>query len=190
MGALEGKVIAITGAASGIALVTAQEAAKRGASLALADISTDALTKVVEDLKARGVNVVGSTVDITSSQSVDAWIKATVEHFGRLDGAANIAGAESRKGANDGFTGIADITDEAWNFVIGVNLTGTFHCLRAEFNAMTAGGSIVNISSIAGLMGRVGLGAYSAAKHGIIGLTKTAAKEVGKKGIRVNAVCP
>ncbi|KIW14494.1 hypothetical protein PV08_07278 [Exophiala spinifera] len=189
MAQLEGKVIAITGAGSGIGAATARLAAARGASLSLCDINEDALTKVVAELKGKGVNVIGQRVDVSSSDSVDAWTATTVEHFGRLDGAANIAGVE---GAPDGkvFAKIVDITNEHWDHIMGINLKGLFYCLRAQLRVMDRGAAILNVASIAGLMGRPNIAAYSTSKHGVVGLTRTAAKEVGERGIRVNAIAP
>jgi len=180
----EGKVVAITGAASGIALALTKLLASRGARLALADIQADALNKLVEDLKAQGVEATGTIVDVSSSTAVDNWIASTVKHFGTLDGAANIAGIEL------GFTNIEDLKNETWDKMIAVNLTGVMYCVRAEIRVMKRGASIVNAASLAGIMGRPGIGAYACSKHGVVGLTKTVAKEVGAKGIRVNAIAP
>ncbi|EXJ81775.1 hypothetical protein A1O1_07840 [Capronia coronata CBS 617.96] len=189
MAQLQGKVIAITGAGSGIGLATARECARRGASLSLCDINQDAVNSVVSEIKAKDVDVIGSRVDVSSSDGVNAWIAETMKHFGKLDGAANIAGVE---GKADGkvFANIVDITDDHWNFILGVNLTGLFYCLRAELRVMERGASVLNVTSIAGLMGRPGIAAYSSSKHGVVGLTRTAAKEVGGRGIRVNAIAP
>jgi NAD(P)-dependent dehydrogenase (short-subunit alcohol dehydrogenase family) len=107
--------------------------------------------------------------------------------LGKLDGAANIAGVEGKHGV---FTNFIDMKNEEWDYIISINLTGLMYCLRAELRVMEKGASIVNAASIAGLMGRPGIGAYSVSKHGVVGLTKTAAKEVGPQGIRVNAVAP
>ncbi|KIX95732.1 uncharacterized protein Z520_08440 [Fonsecaea multimorphosa CBS 102226] len=190
MAQLQGKVIAISGAGSGIGLATARECADRGAILALSDINPELLNKVVEELEAKkDVKVKGTVVDVSDSQSVDAWIVDTVEHFGRLDGAANVAGVETRPGQQR-FSRITDISDDHWDFVNRINLTGTFYCLRAELRVIQAGGSIVNVSSMAGLIGVYGLGSYVASKHGVIGLSRTAAKEFGEKGIRVNVLAP
>ena len=189
MAQLQGKVIAVTGAGSGIGLATARECANRGASLALSDLNQALLEEIVEELKTKHVKVTGRKVDVSDSESVDAWITDTVKYFGHLDGAANVAGVETKSGVQR-FSKIADISNDAWDFVIQINLTGTFYCLRAELNTMQQGGSIVNISSVAGLIGQYGLGTYVASKHGVIGLSRTAAKEYGEKGIRVNALAP
>ncbi|KAI1615943.1 oxidoreductase [Exophiala viscosa] len=180
----KGKTVAVTGAASGIALALTKVLAQRGANLALADVQKANLDKVVSDLKGQGVEVIGTVVDVSSSDAVDRWIASTVEHFGSLDGAANIAGIEL------GFTNIADLKNETWDRMIAINLTGLMYCVRAQIRVMKRGASIVNASSLSGITGRPGLGAYVCSKHGVVGLTKTVAKEVGSQGIRVNAVAP
>lgn len=189
MAQLQGKVIAITGAGSGIGAATARECAKRGASLSLCDINTAQLDKVVSELRGQGVKVTGAKVDVSKSSEVDAWIADTVKQFGRLDGAANVAGVEGPPGGKV-FANIVDISDEHWDFIMDINLKGVFYCLRAQLRAMDRGASILNVASMAGLMGRPGIAAYSSSKHGVVGLTRTAAKEVGERGIRVNALAP
>jgi len=184
MASFEGKVVAVTGAASGIALALTHQLAERGAKLSLADVQEGPLNSLVDGLKAKGVDVIGTKLDVSKSQQVNDWIAATVTHFGKLDGAANIAGIEL------GFTSFEDLTDEIWDKMIAVNLSGVMYCVRAQIRAMKSGGSIVNAASLAGIMGRPGIGAYACSKHGVVGLTKTAAKEVGINGIRVNAVAP
>ncbi|KEF62061.1 uncharacterized protein A1O9_00033 [Exophiala aquamarina CBS 119918] len=181
---LNDKVIAITGAASGIGLAVAEMVATLGGKLALADIDEMALHKTVTSLKSQGYTVIGDVVDVASSNAVDAWIGGVLQQFGRLDGAANIAGVQSS------FQNVEDFSNDAWDRVIAVNLTGVMYCVRAQIRAMKNGGSIVNAASLAGVIGRPGISAYSSSKHGVVGLTKTAAKEVGVKGIRVNAVAP
>lgn len=125
-------------------------------------------------------------VDVRKQDTVDAWIKKTIDTFGKLDGAANLAGV---------FKAPSDKTieteDEAnWDFMMDVNLKGLMHCLKAELPQMGQGGSIVNAASILGVTGGLGSAAYSSSKHGVVGLTRSAAKEVGKKGVRVNAIAP
>ena len=183
-----GKVVAITGAASGIAAATAKLLASRGASLSLADVQQEALeTQAAEIKQTYHVEVITYVVDVRHAEEVDAWIGKTIEHFGRLDGAANLAGVLGRHLGK--FT-IAEQDEDDWNFVLGVNLTGVMHCLRAQMRVIEKGGSIVNAASIAGLIGRPKSAAYAASKHGVIGLTRTAAKEIGKDSTRVNAIAP
>ncbi|KAK0365924.1 hypothetical protein LTR91_006993 [Friedmanniomyces endolithicus] len=183
---MEGKVIAITGGASGIGLSLAKLLAQRGAKLSIADVALENLDKAagtLEDLVASPDHVFTRVCDVRQLSQVQDWLKATVEKFGRLDGAANLAGVFG-KGA------IEELEEDVWDFVIGVNLTGVMHCLKAELKLMTKGASIVNAASISGLRGQAGSGAYCASKHGVVALTRVAAVESGKKGIRVNAVAP
>jgi NAD(P)-dependent dehydrogenase (short-subunit alcohol dehydrogenase family) len=188
MSSLQDKVIAITGAASGIGLALTKLVAARGAKLALADMQREALDDLVAQLKSSGVEAVGTCVNVTRSQEVDDWITATKAHFGRLDGAANLAGVSGKTGVS---ANIWEQRNDEWDFILAVNLTGLMYCVRAQVGVMEKGASIVNAASVAGLIGRPGIGAYAASKHGVVGLTKTVAKEVGPaKGIRVNAVAP
>jgi NAD(P)-dependent dehydrogenase (short-subunit alcohol dehydrogenase family) len=179
-----GKVIAITGAASGIGLALTHHLASLGASLSLADISSTPLENLTTELRAAGTKVFSTTLDVSSSSAVDAWITSTISHFGHLDGAANLAGIGMD------FTDVADVTDDLWGRVLAVNLSGTMFCVRAQMRVMQRGASIVNAASMAGVRGRPGLGPYVCAKHGVVGLTRTVAWEVGEVGVRVNAVAP
>ncbi|KID81488.1 oxidoreductase, short chain dehydrogenase/reductase [Metarhizium guizhouense ARSEF 977] len=188
MANLQNKVIAITGGASGIVLAVAKQCAAFGASLALADIQEIPLKQVEATLTADGVDVMATKVDVSHSGEVTAWVGAIMNRFGRLHGAANLTGVESNRAGV--FANLEDLDDSVWNLIMSINLTGLFFCLRAQLKAMEAGASIVNAASIAGLIGRPGLDAYSVSKHGVVGLTKTAAKEAGEKGIRINAVAP
>ena len=186
MTSLQGKVIAITGAASGIGLQVSLLCASRGASLALCDIQSTPLQTLATDLSSTGTNVLATTVDISSSTQVNAWITSILSHFGHLDGAANIAGTEG----NPPISSIIDMTDEQWDFIIRVNLTGMMYCLRAQLRVMGKGASIVNAASMVGLVGRPGMTAYSVSKHGVVGLTRSVAREAGVRGVRVNAFAP
>ncbi|OAG37864.1 hypothetical protein AYO21_07970 [Fonsecaea monophora] len=187
MASLQGKVIAITGAASGIGKALSKICASRGATLALADIQDEDLKQVVSEISRTGAKVVGTKVDVASSKAVDDWITSTSQKFGRLDGAANLAAVDGKTRL---FADLTDTTDEEWDYVLSINLTGLMYCVRAQLRVMKAGASIVNVSSLAGVMGRNGISAYSTSKHGVVGLTRTVAKDVGPKGIRVNAIAP
>jgi NAD(P)-dependent dehydrogenase (short-subunit alcohol dehydrogenase family) len=185
--ALQGKVFAITGAASGIGLAAAHYLAQRGASLSLADIAMSNLNVALEELRYGNpsVKIIATAVDITNAGEVDKWVQTTIDRLGGLDGAANLAGIFIESGK-----GISDMEDQIWEKIIAVNLTGAMHCLRAQLRVIKDGGSIVNATSVAGMTGSAQFPAYSTSKHGVIGLTKCAAKEVGHRHVRVNVICP
>ncbi|RKU44968.1 hypothetical protein DL546_006944 [Coniochaeta pulveracea] len=185
---LSGKVYAVTGGASGIGLATAKLLAARGATVCIADVDPEAMKKAEAHFSAASSQKYSITrVDVSQRSEVDAWIDGVVEKFGRLDGAANIAGII---GKYHGKREVAELDDDDWNRIISVNLTGTMYCLRAELRKIVDGGSIVNITSIHGLKGFAKFAAYDASKHGVIGLTRAAAQEVGPREIRINAVAP
>ncbi|KAI9728057.1 MAG: hypothetical protein M1834_007871 [Cirrosporium novae-zelandiae] len=190
MASLQGKVFTVTGAASGMGKSTAKLLASRGATVSLTDIQDELLNTVAEEIKKEnnGAKVLTMKTDIRDRNQVDAWIKTTVDELGPIDGCANIAGIFGR---NNLYVPIEKQDEDDWKFIIDVNLTGTMHCLRAQLGAMnSAGGSIVNCSSVLGVIGGATNGAYTASKHGIIGLTRSAAKEVGSRNIRVNVISP
>ncbi|VUC20892.1 unnamed protein product [Clonostachys rosea] len=184
---LKGKVYAITGGASGIGYGTAQMLSSRGATVCIADIDPKAMGEAEDYFTRRDVPFMISRVDVSKRAQVDAWIDSVIREYGRLDGAANVAGVI---GKVHGLTAVEDMEDDEWDKIIAVNLTGTMYCMRAEIRNLVKGGSIVNVSSIHGVRGFARHSAYDASKHGIIGLTKAAAQEVGDRGIRVNAVGP
>lgn len=162
MASLEGKVIAITGAGSGIGKATAHLLAARGATLSLADINKEPLEAVVADIqkttpKAR---IHYQSVNVSKSSEVAQWLDESVKAFGPLSGAANLAGVLGKTGQ----TGVKDLSDEEWDFVMDVNLRGVFNCLRAELQRMGEGGSIVSASSVAGLKGYKNGAAYCTSK--------------------------
>jgi NAD(P)-dependent dehydrogenase (short-subunit alcohol dehydrogenase family) len=181
---LKNKVIVITGAASGMGLETARLFASKGAKLSLADIQEKPLKA---ELQSTGAEVMATVVNVSNRKSVDDWISATVTKFGKLDGAANLAGVIGRQ---NNTAGVADIDDDDWDFIFNVNTKGLMFCLRAQAPVMNEGGSIVNAASILGLIGSAKSMAYVASKHAVVGMTRSAAKELGARNIRVNCFCP
>ncbi|SHK22685.1 3-oxoacyl-[acyl-carrier-protein] reductase [Anaerobranca californiensis DSM 14826] len=182
---LKDKVAIITGAGRGIGEFTAKRFAQEGAKVVVADLNEADVNKVVEEIKADGGQALGVIVNVTDREQVDKMIADTLEHFGGLDILVNNAGITADNT-------LLKMTQEEWDRVINVNLTGVFHCGQAAAKVMAEKGSgvILNASSVVGLYGNFGQTNYAATKWGVIGMTKTWAKELGKKGIRVNAVAP
>lgn len=184
MSNLAGKVVIITGASRWIGAAAARVVAAQGASVVLAARDEQALERLVADIARLGGEATAVATDVADEVAVDRLVAATLDRYGSLHGAFNNAGSGHRP------TPLAAIDPATFEQTLDVNLRGVFLCLRAELPELAPGGAIVNMSSTAGLSGAPGMGAYSAAKHGVIGLTQTAALDYGPKGIRVNAIAP
>jgi 3-oxoacyl-[acyl-carrier protein] reductase len=183
---LEDKVAIITGAAQGIGAKTAEVFAQEGAKIVVADFDVEGGQETTEELKDIGAEAIFVEVDVSDFGSSKAMVEKTVEEFGRVDVLVNNAGVTAD-------TFLSKMTEEQWDKVIDVNLKGTFNCAKhasAQMMKQEDGGVILNASSVVGLYGNVAQTNYAATKSGVIGLTKTWAKELGGRGIRVNAVAP
>jgi 3-oxoacyl-[acyl-carrier protein] reductase len=182
---LKNKVCIITGGAQGIGLATALKFAREGAHIAVWDLKQDAIDAAVRECRELGVEALGHVVDVTQRPMVDAAVALVKESFGRIDVLVNNAGITQD-------ARLQKMTLEQFDRVIDVNLRGVFHCAQAVADTMVAQGAgvILNASSVVGIYGNFGQTNYAATKFGVIGFTKTWSRELGPKGVRVNAVAP
>lgn len=186
MGLMDGKIALVTGAAAGIGRATALKLAGEGAKVAVSDVNVAGCEETVAMIAREGGEAFHVAADVSRASDVSAMIAAVVARWGRIDCAVNNAGTEGL------IAPFVEQPEDNYDRIMDVNAKGTFLCMRGEIAQMLkqGGGAIVNLASIAGLIGFPGLSPYVASKHAINGMTKNAALEYGKQGVRVNAVCP
>lgn len=183
---MQGKVVIVTGGANGIGRATCFEFARAGASIVVVDINADDAQATADAIRTEGGDALAVRADVSQSADVQAYVKAATDAYGRIDVLVNNAGISGP------FAHLADYPEDRFERVLRINIMGTFMGIKYVLPVMLAqgAGAIINTASVAGVVGAPGLGAYSASKHAIVSLTRTAAGEVGRKGVRVNAVCP
>ncbi|GAB6880667.1 glucose 1-dehydrogenase [Halorubrum gandharaense] len=185
MNGIDGAVAVVTGGSKGIGKATAMRLADEGASVVVADVDREAGTETVRAIRSAGGDASFVETDVSDPDAAAAMVEAAVETYGGLDIAVNNAGIITQ------LVEMEEITDDDWERVLDINLTGVRNCMRAELPELAdGGGAVVNVASVAGLVGMPALSGYSASKHGVVGLTRSTALEYADRDVRINAVAP